>query len=310
MTRLTPAVLRGMWAGLPVPWTEKDEIDEEALRENVRRICRAGAPGVYTHGTTGEFYAQTAEEWKRVAKATVEECRASGTPTQVGCTALYTGEVIRRVAFAQESGADGVQIAFPFWMEVTDSQAVRFLKEVTTAVPGMPVIIYNTGRSKKPLTADFLKRIVEAGIPVVGCKGARNPEELQALLAAAPQVKFFVGEPDLAGWWKFGARGCYSSFIYACPRFMLRYTGLCERVDPEAQTIARGLQQLIADYVVPRYQKGMYDTAFDRIFTTATGFLTGKLLLSRGPYDSPTAKDVEDFRAWCAQKLPQFIEEI
>ena len=114
MTRLTPDALKGMWAGLPVPWTAKDEIDEEALRENVRRICRAGVPGVYTHGTTGEFYAQTTEEWKRVVKATIEESRATGTPTQVGCTALYTGEVIRRVAYAQESGADGVQIAFPF----------------------------------------------------------------------------------------------------------------------------------------------------------------------------------------------------
>ena len=310
MTRLTLDSLKGMWAGLPVPWTEKDEIDEEALRENVRRICGVGVPGVYTHGTTGEFYAQTTEEWKRVVKATLEESRASGTPTQVGCTATWTGEVIRRVAYAQESGADGVQVAFPFWMQVTDDQAVRFLKEVTTAVPGVPVIIYNTGRSKKPLTVDLLKRIVEAGIPVLGCKHVRSVEELQTLQAVAPQVRFFVGEHELAGWWKYGARGCYSSLIYACPRFMLRYASLCERGDPEAEAIARGLQQLITEYVLPRYQRGMYDTAFDRLFATATGFLTGKLLLSRGPYDPPTARDVEDFRARCAHNLPQFIEEI
>jgi 4-hydroxy-tetrahydrodipicolinate synthase len=61
---LTTETLKGFWGGLPVPWTERDEIDEESLRENVRRTCEAGAHGVYTHGTTGEFYAQTLDEWK------------------------------------------------------------------------------------------------------------------------------------------------------------------------------------------------------------------------------------------------------
>lgn len=77
---LTSDTLKGMWAGMPVPWTAQDQVDEEALRENVRRMCRAGAHGVYTHGTTGEFYAQTPEEWRQVARVTVEECGRSEPP--------------------------------------------------------------------------------------------------------------------------------------------------------------------------------------------------------------------------------------
>jgi hypothetical protein len=45
------------------------------------------------------------------------------------------------------------QIAFPFWLE-SDDQAVRFLQDVAGAVPEMPFILYNTTRSKKPLTVD------------------------------------------------------------------------------------------------------------------------------------------------------------
>jgi hypothetical protein len=60
---LNATTLKGMWAGLPVPWTDQDQVDESVLRENVRRICRVGAHGVYTYGTTGEFYAQTTDEW-------------------------------------------------------------------------------------------------------------------------------------------------------------------------------------------------------------------------------------------------------
>ena len=231
---LASETLKGMWAGLPVPWDTRDQLDESALRENVRRVCRAGVHGVYTHGTTGEFYAQTAEEWARVVDATVAECKPFGIPTQIGCTALWTAEVIRRVAYAQQAGADGVQIAFPFWMQLTDAQAVKFLQDVSSAVPGMPLTIYNTERAKKPLTADLLKRITDAGIPLIGCKGVGSLEELQALFEAGPRVKFFVGECHLATYWKCGARGVYSSFVYACPRFMLRYFQLCEVGNAEA----------------------------------------------------------------------------
>ncbi len=307
---LTSETLKGMWAGLPVPWTKEDEIDEEALRENVRRTCRAGAHGVYTHGTTGEFYAQTPEEWRLVARATVEESKLLNTPSQVGCTALSTGEVIRRVVFAQGIGADGVQIAFPFWMPLTNDQAVRFLKDVTSAVPSMPIVIYNTERSKKPLTVDLLKRLLGERVPLIGCKGVPSSGELREFHAMAPSVQFFVGENELAFLWDYGARGCYSSFIYACPRFMLRYFRLCQQGSEEAQRIARGLQQLIDEYVGPRWERGLYDTAFDRTFATMTGFLTGSLLLSRPPYDPPSPEDVEACRDWCARHLPEFLEEI
>src|SRR5580698_4391860 len=121
---LTSETVKGMWAGLRVPWDAQDQLDENALRENVRRVCKAGVPGVYTHGTTGEFYAQSEGEWKRVVDATVEESKPWNIPTQIGCTALWTAEVIRRVAYSQKVGADGVQIAFPFWLELTDDQAV------------------------------------------------------------------------------------------------------------------------------------------------------------------------------------------
>ena len=310
MKILTAATLEGMWAGLPVPWMNRDEIDEGALRENVRRCCRAGVHGVYTHGTTGEFYAQTPEEWRRVVTATLQEAAPLGIPVQIGCTSLWTGDVIRRAAEAQEAGASAVQIAFPFWLALTDDQAVRFLKEVTASVSGMPVVIYNTPRSKKPLTVELLKRILEADIPVIGCKGARSLDEFKALHEVAPELALFVREADLADWWEWGARGSYSSLVYACPRLMLRYYDLCKRRDLQAQRIAEALKRMDVEFDLPHSQKGMYDTAFDRTFATATGFLTGSLLLSRGPYDSPTEKDVQEFRDWCTRSWPEFLREI
>ena len=306
---LTSDTLKGMWAGMPVPWNEQDHLDEEALRENVRRICRVGAHGVYTHGTTGEFYAQTPGEWRRVVQITVQECRQFQTPTQVGCTALWTAEVIRRAEFAQEIGAGGIQVAFPFWLALSDAEAAGFLKEVTRAVPGMPVILYNTGRSKKPLTPDLLKRLLDQEIPLIGCKGVRSEEELSAFLGLAPRLKIFSGEDKLAAWWNSGVRGSYSSLVYACPRLMLRYYQLCEEGKPEANQIGSGLQRVSQEFVVPLLQEGFSDTAFDRTFAAATGFLTGSLLRSRPPYRMATPREVDRFRQCCLRVFPQFLEE-
>ena len=74
----------GPWAGLPVAWTDNDRFDEETYRGDVARCCEAGMPGVYTGGTTGEFYAMEFDEFQPVARATVEECRVHDKPVMIG----------------------------------------------------------------------------------------------------------------------------------------------------------------------------------------------------------------------------------
>ena len=52
---LSRADMVGSWAGLPVPWDANLELDEQLYRKNLERTCAAGAPGIYTAGSTGEF---------------------------------------------------------------------------------------------------------------------------------------------------------------------------------------------------------------------------------------------------------------
>ena len=77
---LTRETFTGPWAGLPVAWTDDDRFDEITYRGDVTRCCRAGVPGVYSGGTTGEFYAMEFDEFQEIARATVEACHACGTP--------------------------------------------------------------------------------------------------------------------------------------------------------------------------------------------------------------------------------------
>ena len=78
---LTRDTLIGVWAGLPVPWAEDGTFDEAMSQRDAQKCCEAGVHGIYTAGTTGEFYAQNFDEFKAILTALTAVTRETGTPT-------------------------------------------------------------------------------------------------------------------------------------------------------------------------------------------------------------------------------------
>ncbi len=130
---LSRATFIGPWAGLPVAWTDDDRFDEAIYRADLTRCCKAGMPGVYTRGTTGEFYAMEFDEFQEIARATIEQCHAFATPAMIGCTSTYTRGAVRRAEFAAEMGADAIQLALPYWLAIANEQIIPFF--VTWLLP-------------------------------------------------------------------------------------------------------------------------------------------------------------------------------
>ena len=307
---LTRETLLGPWAGLPVAWTDQDEFDEQTYRADAARCCQAGVPGVYTAGTTGEFYAMEFDEFKAVAQATVQECREHNVPVIIGCSSTYTLGVIRRAAYATELGADGIQVALPFWMEISDGQIVPFFKQVASAVDGLALSIYETTRAKKILTLDQHRAIkdvvpsylmVKANVGTLGC----TPAGCEAL---STFVNVFVGEATWAKLGPKGAVGSCSSMIYYNPRVILRLWEMLKTKDwtalNKAITPVENLDTFTEETFGP---KGFTDTAYDRLGGLTSGFLRTSLR-SRGPYPSPTADDVKCLRRWYRDHFPEMLE--
>lgn len=310
LIELTRHNLTGPWAGLPVAWTEDDRFDEDAYREDVARCCRAGIPGVYTGGTTGEFYAMEFDEFQAVTRATVEVCHAHGTPCMIGCTSTYTLGAVRRAAFAAEAGADAIQLALPSWMPIPQRQIVPHFQAVAAAAPGLALSVYETARAKVTLTLDQHRAIKEA-IPqymmvkaTEGTLGA-NGEGCRAL---SDFVNVFVGEHQFARLGRCGARGGCSSLVYWGPRFTLNlWTKVAEERWEEADADCAKVSRLF-DFLHETWpDRDFTDSAWDRLGGLAGGFLTTSLHC-RAPYPSPTPRDLEVFRAWCREHFPELLE--
>jgi len=307
---LTRATMTGPWAGLPVAWTADDRFDEKTYRAVVARCCEADVPGVYTGGTTGEFYAMELDEFEAVARATVEETKARGKPAMIGCSSTYTLGAARRAAFAAELGADAIQVALPFWLEVRDEDVVPFFKEVSAAAGDLALSIYETTRAKKVLTVEQHQAIQEA-VPQYtmvkaneGTVGA-TPEGCAAL---SQFVNVFVAEPSWATLGPHGAIGGCSSVVYWNPRVLLALWREVERKNwVRVEELTERLRTMY-EFLFRLDSKGYTDTSYDRLGAVAGGFLETSLLRSRGPYPSATAKDVEAMRAFYREKLPEMLE--
>jgi dihydrodipicolinate synthase/N-acetylneuraminate lyase len=285
-------------------------LDEATYRRDVRRCAEAGMPGVYTGGTTGEFYAMEFDEWRAVARATVEECHGGGLPAMIGCTSTYTLGACRRAAYAAEIGADAIQIALPFWLEIGDVQIVPFVRDVARASGGLPLSIYETGRAKKNLTVDQHRAIKDAVPQYVMVKATAGTigTTAEGCAQLSQFINVFVGETRWADLGPRGAAGGCSSAVYWGPRFVLDLwsdvdAGSWANVSEGCAKLDRLFKFLFASFG----ERGFTDTAYDRLGGIASGFLQTSLS-HRGPYPHATPSDVERVRGYYREHFIEMFE--
>lgn len=300
----------GPWAGLPVAWDTHDRFDETTYRGDAARCCKAGIPGVYSGGTTGEFYAMEFDEFQQVARATVEECHAHDTPAMIGCTSTYTLGAMRRAEFAAELGADAIQVALPFWMEIGEQQIVPFFRDVSRASGSLPLSVYETMRSKRALTIEQHRAIKDA-VPNylmvksnAGTIGATD----DGCRALSEIVNVFVGEHLWLELGPVGAIGCCSSMVYWNPRLIL---GLWSQLQQQQWDAMKPIQEKIValhQFLHAEFgSRGFTDTAYDRLGGLAGEFLQTSTN-SRGPYPAVSEADIETLRAWYRDEFPEMLD--
>jgi len=153
--------LQGVFAVLPTPMTTSETVDYETLEAHIDYLIEeGGVHGIIPLGSTGEYYALTAAERKKVAETTFQAVQGR-VPVVVGANATTTREVIEYCQHAEKCGAAGVMLAAPYYSLPTDDELFEHYRTVDKAI-NIPIMLYNfPARSGVDLTPELIQRLAE-----------------------------------------------------------------------------------------------------------------------------------------------------
>ena len=167
--------LRGEWSTLMTPFTPDDEVDEDALRHNIRHVISLGTRGAGCTWGMGEFWSLTREERLHVYDTFADE---SAGQWLIGAHVTHTSvkEMLLLADHAESAGFDLLIAAPPYFVTKTESQVVEFIRLLADST-NLAIMFYNSPQFGIVMSADGLSRLCD--IPnVVGVKEASFNRDL------------------------------------------------------------------------------------------------------------------------------------
>jgi len=224
---LTREKMEGVYSLVPTPFTKTGSFDEQAFRENIRNLCKAGVGGIATTGTLGEFHTIRWKDHQKLIKALVEETN-SKIHSIAGCSGVNTEEAIMKVKYAQDCGADAAMNVIPFYSRLTSAEVVKYFRDLAEACPNIGLVVYNNpGTTKVTITSDIYRELVK--IPTL-CGSKETMRDFSELLWIINLNKLSVMHIDrlFVPLMMFGGKGTFSEVVNLKPKLITETYKACK----------------------------------------------------------------------------------
>jgi dihydrodipicolinate synthase/N-acetylneuraminate lyase len=289
--------LEGVYGIIPTPakegadrWDAVDTVDLSETERLVERMIADGVAGFIALGTTGESATLRPDEYRQVADCVVSTV-AARVPTFIGATALGLHEVVDRVRFVRDLGAQGALVGLPMWQPLTHEMAVSYYARLSEAFPQLPVMVYANQRAFRFAFDAAFWSAVSAAAPTVRSAKFSNPAKLLEFEAAAGQVQFLPHETALHRFYELSPErttACWSTAASMGPEPALAIMGaIRDGADERARAIAADLDHAMEpiDALVANPEVfASYNIQIEKARMDAAGYCTAGPC--RPPYDS------------------------
>ena len=232
---MTPQIA-GIVPPLVTPFAEDEELDEAALRADVRyMIEQASVHGLVVGGSTGEGHTLTTDELRRVVGAAVDEA-AGRVPVLAGLIVDSTRQAVERVRALSDLDVAALQVTpVHYLFRPTDDMMVRHFAAIAEAAH-RPVMIYNVVPWSYCSPA-LLARIVREVDGVIGVKQSAGDLKLMAdLLLMLDGQGLVMSAIDALLYPSFalGAHGAIAAILTAAPKLCVQLWDAVQRGDHAA----------------------------------------------------------------------------
>jgi 2-keto-3-deoxy-L-arabinonate dehydratase len=145
---------------IPTPFTEKEEIDEDALRRLIDFAIAGGTGAVCLPAYASEFYKLTDEEKLRVVKIAVDH--SAGRIQVIAQSNHPSLKVAIKLAQANvEAGADMISVAVPRIFNLPENSLREYLTGFMQSIPGTPVLIQDFNPGGSSISVGFIKELMD-----------------------------------------------------------------------------------------------------------------------------------------------------
>jgi 4-hydroxy-tetrahydrodipicolinate synthase len=159
--KMTEDYIKGVYVPLATAFNKNGGIDTVAMKKLTQYMLENGVHGVMPAGSTGEFFALTVKDRKRLLEVVLTEVNGR-IPVFAGTGAVTTRETIELTRQAESIGADGVLVITPFYISPSQDDLYEHYLKIAKCTR-LPIIVYcNPGRTGGLLlTPDTVSRIAE-----------------------------------------------------------------------------------------------------------------------------------------------------
>ncbi|MDD9923245.1 MAG: dihydrodipicolinate synthase family protein [Boseongicola sp.] len=187
----------GIYTPLVTPYFDDFSLNERALAETVEFLVSSGVHGIIVAGTTGEYYAQTADE--RVdLMGRVKTLIKGRVPLIVGTGAMRTEDSVFFAEAAKDIGAEAILVATPPYAYPTGREIALHALAIDRAA-NLPVMLYNyPGRMSVNMDEDCLDRLGRSGNFCAIKESSGDANRLHMLARDYPHIALSCGMDDQA----------------------------------------------------------------------------------------------------------------
>lgn len=209
----------GIYTPAITPLQADGAIDRTAFADVLEHLIAQGVHGIIIAGSTGEYYAHTAQE--RVELATLAR-QVVGTRTQlvIGTGAIRTEESVEYARLAKALKADAILVGTPPYALPTEQENAAHALAIDQAA-GLPAMLYNyPGRMGMSMGREFFRTVSAASKNFVAIKESSGQTgQLHMLAREFPGIALSCGWDDQAlEFFAWGAR----SWVCAGSNFIPR----------------------------------------------------------------------------------------
>ncbi|WP_027815545.1 dihydrodipicolinate synthase family protein [Paraburkholderia bannensis] len=188
----------GIYTPAITPLDAAGQIDKKAFADVLESLVAAGVHGIIIGGSTGEYYAHTAQERFDLGSL-AKEVIGSRTALIIGTGAVRTEDSVEYAKAAKAIKADAILVGSPPYALPTEQENAGHALAIDRAAD-LPIMLYNyPGRMSVSMGREFFNTVLAASKNFVAIKESSGQTgQLHMLAREFPQLGLSCGWDDQA----------------------------------------------------------------------------------------------------------------